>query len=77
MAAKPTEFMSQHIAKFYGTNFHLWKLKMQMVLEDKRSLGYRFWGRSGTCRGRSHGSFCAEISIGCEESTGDHLFITK
>ena len=52
---------------------------MQMGLEDKRSLGYRFWGRSGTCRGRSHGSFCAEISIGCEESTGDHLhlFITK
>ena len=35
MAAKPMEFMSQHIDKFDGTNFHLWKFKMQMVLEDK------------------------------------------
>eukprot|EP00112_Aurelia_sp_Birch-Aquarium-sp1_P016297 Seg3683.4 transcript_id=Seg3683.4/GoldUCD/mRNA.D3Y31 product="Copia protein" protein_id=Seg3683.4/GoldUCD/D3Y31 len=35
MAAKPMEFVSQHIDKFDGTNFHLWKFKMQMVLEDK------------------------------------------
>ena len=35
MAAKLMEFMSQHIDKFDGTNFHLWKFKMQMVLEDK------------------------------------------
>ena len=34
MAAKPME-MSQHIDKFDGTNFYLWKFKMQMVLEDK------------------------------------------
>ena len=33
MAAKPMEFISQHIDKFDGTN--LWKFKMQMVLEDK------------------------------------------
>ena len=35
MAAKPMEFVSQHINKFDGTNFHFWKFKMQMVLEDK------------------------------------------
>ena len=35
MAAKPMEFVSQHIDKFDGTKFHLWKFKMQMVLEDK------------------------------------------
>ena len=35
MAAKPMEFVSQHIDKFDGTNFHLLKFKMQMVLEDK------------------------------------------
>ena len=35
MAAKPMEFVLQHIDKFDGTNFHLWKFKMQMVLEDK------------------------------------------
>ena len=32
---RETDFMSQHIDKFDGTNFHLWKFKMQMVLEDK------------------------------------------
>ena len=39
MAAKPMEFTSQHIDKFDETNFHLWKFKMQMVLEDKDLLG--------------------------------------
>ena len=33
--------VSSHIEKFNGKNFHLWKLKMQMILDDK-DFGVRF-----------------------------------
>ena len=35
MAARSVEFFPQQIDKFDGSNFHLWKFKMQMALEDK------------------------------------------
>ena len=35
MAEKPLDYVSSHIEKFDGKNFHLWKFKMQMILEDK------------------------------------------
>ena len=35
MAEKPLDYVSSHSEKFDGKNFHLWKFKMQMILEDK------------------------------------------
>ncbi len=35
IAEKPGEYVGSQIAKFDGNNFHLWKFKMQMILEDK------------------------------------------
>eukprot|EP00794_Sanderia_malayensis_P011679 gene11679-12889_t len=35
MAERSGDYVSSHIAKFEGKNFHLWKFKMQMILEDK------------------------------------------
>ena len=35
MASAPEDVASYRIDKFKGENFHLWKFKMQMVLEEK------------------------------------------